>query len=501
MKIYTLFFALFWGLLSHKLYSEPSRPNIIFVMADDLGPEYFGCYGGAVSTPHIDQMAKEGVLFTNAWATPMCSPTRALVMSGRYPNRTGWYHNSLKVNPPEGRAYYSDWRKWGNKLFSEFMKEAGYETAFVGRWGIAMSFEPEADQIDEFCIHASTADKVPEGQTFTGLVEDPVGYGFGAFYSRYWHPAINLNGRLLDTKPEDYGEDIFFEFAIDYLRRHADTPSMVYLPIHLPHGTSVKEGNKQPSTPLSGRVGMITDGTVEEAVEYIDVLMGRLFDKLREIGQEENTIVILTADNASVDTKFTATGSGALVPLIIRGPETYVATGLRTSALISLVDMLPTWMEWAEKDIPESYTLDGVSQAGVIAGKTESARDVLVSYIGTSRMIRDEQWVLDAVDPFYGSADGILYYVPEGSEGVDYTGYQQRDPHDPADPEAAEAHARLMKRLEETLPALDPSDPYVEKQIRKYNDTQYRHRLSRKWIPRSQRASLTEDAFQATPVR
>lgn len=474
--------------------SATARPNIIFVMADDLGPEFFGCYGGDVETPNLNRMAQEGMLFENAWCTPICSATRAMVMTGRGAYHTGWYHNSLKVNPVGERDKGNDWRLWGNRFYSEFIKEAGYRTAITGRWGIPISFDADRMKIDEYCIHVETEHSVPEGYTFTGLIEDPTGYGFGAFYSRYWHPAINRNGVLLDTKPADFGEDFYFQFALDFASRKSEEPFMIYMPLHLPHGTSVKKGNKLPSTPISGRVGMITGGDIEESVQYIDVLMGRLFEGLEKAGVLDNTIVIFGADNATTGRKTVAGGGGTRVPLLVTGPEKYVKPGVRTRALLSYADLLPTWLEWADGSLPDGYEIDGVSQAAVMAGCSQRAREFLTSYIGTARMITDGTWQLDAVDEIFSQPDGILYYIGTSTDGTTYRGYEERDPHNPDDPEASIAHQRLLGELQQA-PWLDPRDPYVEKAIRKYAEKKFRHRLSFKHKLRDQYAPLNEAVF------
>lgn len=111
----------------------PQRPNIVLIMADDVGTEYFGCYGyTGIRTPHIDRMAREGVMFKTAWATPMCSPTRAMIMTGRYANRTGFYHNQLKLFGPGEPVNLLE----QNLTFGRLLKDAGYATAIAGKWHV-----------------------------------------------------------------------------------------------------------------------------------------------------------------------------------------------------------------------------------------------------------------------------------------------------------------------------------------------------------------------------
>src|SRR5688572_26191643 len=182
-----------------------ARPNVLVILIDDLGPEWLGCYGGElVKTPHIDALAASGTRFTTCYATPLCSTTRAMLLSGRYPRSTGWiWHHDPSV-------YGGGGFDWGRYLtLPRLFQQAGYATSIAGKWQINNLYEqPEAlarHGFEEHCVWPGAK----EGDPTTG--------------SRYWDPYILENGRASQRRGK-FGEDVFAEFTIDFLRRHRDRP-------------------------------------------------------------------------------------------------------------------------------------------------------------------------------------------------------------------------------------------------------------------------------------
>lgn len=455
-------------------------PNFVVIMADDIGPEYYGCYGNEeANTPHLDEMARTGVVFRTCWATPICSPTRAMIMTGRYAHRTGWYHNALKI-PHEGNR--GDFKK-NNLVFSRILKRAGYATAIAGKWQVHGRIDDPAAGFDEYCWHFGGMG--PGGikrdagiERFAGLFESQggePGWGPHPFVSRYWGPGIIRNGELVPTTPEDFGPDIFTDFLIDFIRRHKDRPFLAYYPMVLTHGV-VKGG--LPTTPLSGGPGKLTGGTLQGCNDSLDLLVGRIVEALEELGLRQNTIVIYTSDNPGqgrdkVWAKNSATEYGARVPLIINGPGIVEAKGA-SDELVSLVDITPTLVEFAGAELPDGYELDGTSLAPYLRGQTEEHREWLYSYLGTARMLRDKRWLLEGVDEAYDSPRGRFYDCGANRDPKGYGGYE--DVTDSTDPEVLAARKRFDEILAE-LPAPDPSDPTTSKILQEYDGYIYRHRL------------------------
>lgn len=439
------------------------RPNIILIMADDISPRWFSIYGEQenVYTPHIDQLGNEGVCFRTAWATPMCSPTRALIMTGQYGMHNGWLHNSLKIPDSNGNI---DFLKRGTRTFAGLVKNAGYRTAICARWGIPVSWELGSLDFDEYCMQISNKGLLPEGVEIQELrlksksdemvledqfevivsldpekyngkkeasfrLESEKGYGNTPLFSRYWHPAIVQNGKLLLTEPEDFATDFYVDFIIDFMDRSAKQPSLVYFPLHLPHGTSAKTGkklSKVPTSPASGRPGKNYGGNMKEATGYIDAVIGNIVAGLKDKGLLENTLIIFTGDNGDAGGPATvrpgkgkATDNGARVPFIAWGPGIVKQRGL-TDELCDLSDILPTLVDYAGANLPEGQVFDGASLRPFLSGVSDSHREWIFSYIATSRMIRNKRYLIEAADPEFGAAQGRFYDCGDNRSGFDY---------------------------------------------------------------------------------
>ncbi len=456
------------GLLSAADKSKGGRrPNILVIMADDISPERFGCYGKRkAGTAVIDALAEKGIMFKTCWATPMCAPTRALLATGRYAYRTGVYHNALWAGGKSSRNFASD-----HLTFARVLKQHGYATAIAGK-KMTLGGDIDSPEVgfDEHCYHLGQ-DKLPEGVEFDGLYEGryrkisdqrPV-------TSRYWHPGIVRNGKGLKTGPEDFGEDIFADFLIDFMKRHREEPFLAYFPMNLPHCVA---GGGRPTTPLSGRPGKLRGGKIGELVRYIDKVVGRLVGALDDLQLRDNTIVFFTSDNADAGKgKARATAQGARVPMVVNGPQHLVRQRGAVDALTDFSDIFPTLLELAGAKVPDGYELDGKSLAPYLAGKTDAHRDWIYSYIGTAEMVRDDRWVLEAVDPLGGHPKGRLYDCGESRTPDDYlnvTGSKS--------PQAQAARKRLEKILA-GIPGFDTSDKFTRQALERYKTAPFKHKL------------------------
>ena len=434
------------------------RRNFVLIMADDVSPDWYGCYKehvrfpNAVRTPHIDRMAREGVLFVTAWATPMCSPTRAMIMTGRYANRTGFYHNALKLT--ERPDLVRD-----NLTFGKLLKQAGYATAIAGKWHVTGD-EPQSQHggFEEYSLWSGPKELAgtPGSPKHTGAWEDD------STPSRYWHPCIIRNGQYLPTKPEDFGPEIHTDFLCDFIRRKRLGPFLAYFAMSAPHGT--REGST--TTPLYGRRGEM--GRAEEAKErtarfralneYIDVCVGRILGTLEKEGLLDDTVVMFTSDNGTaVTAKTRAVERGASVPFVVFGGG--VKRRGATTELTDLTDVLPTMLDFAQVKLPEGYEIDGRSLAPFLEGRTDTHREWIHSYIGTSQMLRDKRWLLEAVNAILGSPRGRFYDC-----GTDRTGKGYRDVTESKDPAALAARQRFDEVLKH-FPPIRKDDPFWKTKI------------------------------------
>ncbi len=395
------------------------QPNIILIMSDDVSPDLYGCYGNKkVRTPNIDEMAREGVMFRTCWASALCAPTRALIMTGRYGSRTGFYHNSLQMPQKDGS---NELLKYHHS-FGKLLKQAGYATAIAGKWHCSSS-RPESPDggFDEYCLWESVQEikKLPGEPEFTGAWENKTD---NTTTSRYWHPGIIRNHKLVKTKPGDFGPDIFTDFICDFIERKKDQPFLIYYPMVAPHGT--REGHT--TTPLTGKIGEMSKASPEETRarfealnEYIDVLIGRIRRKVATLGLAGNTIFIYCSDNGTaVTAKSRGVERGCRVPFIVSGAG--IKKRGSTDEITDFADVLPTLVDFAGAGLPDGYQIDGKSLKPFLTGRTDRHRDWIYSIIGTTQLVRNRRYLLESVNSLLGMPEGRLYDCGNNRDGRGY---------------------------------------------------------------------------------
>jgi len=417
-------------------------PNIILILADDCSAREFGCYGNAANrTPNLDGLARTGVMFKTCWASPICGPSRAMIMTGRYGFRTRWFHNDMK--PAQGQQGFN--LAEDNLIFAQPLKEAGYATAICGKW--QMRGEEKQYGFDEHCMWRAI-----QGE-FEGPIEPEEGNLPGRA-ARYWHPAVVKNGQQLPTAEEDYGPDIYTDFVIDFAGRHGGRPFLVYYSMPLTHITWDFDLKKMgyvatPELDEQGRkTGRKGEPSLKADVEYVDYLIGRIVKGLEELGIRQNTIILFTCDNgtAGYGKGVTAGERGPLVPLIVNGPGVVQPLG-PSDALVDFSDVFPTLVELAGAKLPDGYVLDGHSFVPVLRGGKPSCRDWIFSNYADKRFLRDNRWLLDGNNAFWDCGDN------RSDEGY-------KDVTDSKDPEVLAARKRFEEILQ-GLPAPAPDDPLM----------------------------------------
>lgn len=407
--------------------SSQRPPNIILILADDLGAKELSCYGSTRhQTPHLDRLAAEGVRLETCYANPLCTPTRVTLMTGQYGCHNGFLGmQNPAFKPPAGSPQASI----GNHFtLADLLKSRGYATALAGKWqlsGTLPSLIHDAG-FDEYRMWAYDHN-LPEG------IRHPAHEGGGqrGNTSRYWHPCILENGRYLPTTPDDFGPDLFNRFVIDFAQRHTSQPFFVYYTSVLTHGPRVE-------TPVPGHPGERREAGLKSNLEYLDHLMGELLAALQTSGLEENTLVIFIGDNGTAgDGKGTLTELGARVPCIIRGPG--VQRGLVSRAVGDLTDIMPTLAELSGAALPGDRPFDGHSLLPVLRGTREFHRDWIYSHLDDGRIIRDARWLLE-IDK--GGQRERFFDCGDCRDGSAY-----RDVSDSADPEVRQARERFAAVL------------------------------------------------------
>ena len=428
MKTFSLFFLLAvfvhlaWLQAEDRQVAE--RPNIILILADDLGAGELSCYGNSVHrTPHLDRMAAEGVRFETFYAMPLCTPTRVCLMTGQY----GFHNGFLGMQNPAFRPLrQSPQAEIGNHFtIGDLMKSRGYATAQAGKWQLSGTLPTLIRDcgFDEYRMWAYEHN-LPAGIRHPAREK-------GGNSPRYWHPSIVHNGQYLPTTETDYGPDLFHEFVIDFARRHKTQPFFIYYTSVLTHGPHLQ-------TPDPTDPGQRWPASFQSNLEYLDHLMGRLFAELKAEGLDDNTLVIFVGDNGTASRgKGTLTELGARVPAMIRGPG--VERGLVSRAVADLTDILPTLADFSGAELPKNVPLDGYSLGPVLRSEKAAHRDWSYSHLDDGRILRDQRWLLEIAK---GGQEERFFDCGESRDGSAY-----RDVTNSTDPEVVAARARFSAIL------------------------------------------------------
>lgn len=336
------------------------KPNILFILLDDLGKEWLNVYGSDyIETPEIDKLAATGMKFNNAYSMPQCTPSRIALLTGQYPFRNGWI-NHYDV-PRWGHGGRFDPDKYPG--FAKLLQKAGYVTCIAGKWQINdFRLEPnilnEAG-FDEYCMWtgAEGGNEIPSGE-------------------RYWNPYIHTKEGSRTYKGQ-FGEDIFSDFIIDFMKRHKDMPMLMYYPMCLPH---------TPFTTTPAEPDVPQEYMHHAMVRYTDFILGKLVKALDNLNIRNNTIIIWTTDNGTVNSltgarfnnpvqggKTFLTENGINAPFIVNCPG-LVPEGVETDALVDFTDFLPTFAELAHIKPDTGFIYDGRSFASLILGKTSESQ-------------------------------------------------------------------------------------------------------------------------------
>lgn len=362
MKVVISLLALFLT----SLGSGADRPNILLIMADDLGIEGLSCYGSeSYKTPNLDRLAAGGIRFSHAYSQPLCTPTRVQIMTGKYNHRNWLYFGTL--DPKE-------------RTFGHLMQDAGYATAIAGKWQLHSYDPPDFPGADR---RRGTGMKVAdagfdEWSLFHAWDTEDKG-------SRYGNPSFDRNGKLEGPLEGKYGPDTSVEFLLDFMTRSREKPFFAYFAMALPHWpvnpTPDSEEWKDPAKRLDQ-----SDHYFPDMVHYMDKLVGRLADGLSESGLAEETLILFYSDNgtdAKVTSQFRGNAvkggkasplqTGIRVPLVAYWPKS-IKPGQVRDDLIDASDFFPTLAELAGTKMQEAESIDGLSFASSLKGGGAGAR-------------------------------------------------------------------------------------------------------------------------------
>lgn len=377
-------------------YDSPSvsKPNIILILADDLGYEVPTCNGGqSYSTPNIDRMAAGGIRFTNCNACPLCSPSRVELLTGKY--------------------NFRNYGAWGvldttNRTFANMLKDAGYKTLVSGKWQLAGGDTSiNIFGFDDYAVY------------------DPFNSGIGKG-SRYKDPSVYMRGQLLnrDSLRNDYGDDIFTNKVLNFIDNNKTNPFFIYFPICLVHYPFEPTPDDPEFADWDPSRGNADTRFFPSMVKYLDKKVGQVLNKVDSLGIGSKTIVIFVGDNGTdgrIYSQFENTRirggksktyfTGTHVPMIVWGPGA-ITPGIINDQLIDFSDFLPTLADMAHILKPVNYgPLDGISFYPSLLGRPTNVRQwMFCNYDQNEEGERNpiRRWVWNTTYKLYDTT-GLFY--------------------------------------------------------------------------------------------
>ena len=426
---------------------EGRRPNIILILADDVSADELSPYGGAIAMPNLQKLADDGVLFRNGWSTPLCGPSRAMIMTGKYPHHTGYYENAVMPRVPLEK----DPR---HLPILKMLKEAGYTTSMVGKKHFGSVADVGPYGADDWLITRYwEAHDGPKQNSWSSDRSDLYGASW------YWHPGLVRNGEGVPTTATDFGPDLELDHLLGFIAARREGPFAAFWMTNLPHKahdekrpaesqwyyTDVPELNAK-GEPTGGKV----PGSLRSNMQYLDDLLGRLRAGLQKAGLSDRTVIFFTADNGTADVrgnnKVMDKGSydrddAIRVPFVVGGGP--VRPRGASDVLVDFTDFWPTFAQLA--GYRGEMNTDGHSFASYLLGEAFTPREIIQMQMNNARWIRDRDWLLDGRGRFYDT---------RGAQ----TREDYRDVSDSEDSEVVAARRRFEKYLD-AIPLPDEADP------------------------------------------
>lgn len=325
----------FFAVVAALSIRAAERPNIVLIMADDLGYECISANGANdYLTPNIDRLAAGGIRFKQCFSNPKCTPSRVKIMTGLYGARNYVEFGTLDRS---------------QTTFAHQLKQAGYATAIAGKWQLGRELDaPTHFGFDQACLwqHIRT-------RTIAGRKGD----------TRYPNPHLEINGKEVDFNNGEYGPDICAKFICDFIETNKDRPFLAYYPMILPHWPfeatpdsadwdPKSMGGRKPKIPTPKAKAHFVD-----MVAYVDKIVGQVVDTLERNGLRENTLIIFTGDNGTEKSitsqwsgrdihggKGQATDEGTRVALVFNWPGR-IQPEVNQTELVEFSDVLPTLCE------------------------------------------------------------------------------------------------------------------------------------------------------------
>jgi len=409
------------GIWAAEPKTDVEKPNIVFILADDLGIDGVGCYGSdayRTLTPNIDALAKTGVRFQSCFSAPLCGPSRCMILTGRYAFRTGGLTNASWQRNGAGAKSKDEYP------VARLLKENGYATCQAGKWR-QLGETPKDWGFDEYCTDGT-----------------PAGW--------YWQKSYIKNGVRVTAEKDVYCPDIVHDFAIDFINRHKEKPFFLYYATHLVHLPMERTPDSKPGT--TDEKALYADN-----LAYMDKQVGLLVGELDRLQLRNKTLIVFSGDNGTAAPfagsihgqeidghKGQMLEGGSRVPLITNWPGvTPAATVL--DDLTDFSDFYPTFAEVAVAKMPKKLAFDGQSFAPQLHGERGVPRQWIFVQLGNRWYVRSRDWKLMRSGAFFDMKAAPFVEIPVG-------------------PNTGNAEARAGREdLEKVLARLNPAAGKVER--------------------------------------
>ncbi|MBI1372497.1 MAG: sulfatase-like hydrolase/transferase [Phycisphaera sp.] len=371
------------------------RPNLVIILTDDLGYGDLGCYGADdIATPNVDRMAKEGTRFSSFYVSPVCSPTRASLMTGSIAQRVGiggvlFPRNTIGLNPDE-------------VTLPELLKGQGYATAIIGKWHLGNEdmFQPMNHGFDTWygtpASHSQTYH--PTLKKYASDCVFREGYTLEKILKMDEAPCPLIRDNVVIEVPADPTQftQRYTKESIRFITEHKDVPFFLYLAHNMPH---------LPLHASEAFVGKSRRGIYGDAIQELDWSTGEVLKTLKALGLDDNTLVIFTSDNGPNLSKMGSAGplrggkgttyeGGTRVPFIARWPGR-IPAGRETGEPITVMDLLPTLVKLAGGAAPSDRVIDGKDIWPLLSGEAgaRSPHDAICYFAGRSvQGFREGDW-------------------------------------------------------------------------------------------------------------
>ncbi|MSU48763.1 MAG: hypothetical protein EXS37_06705 [Opitutus sp.] len=358
--------------------TAPAKPNIIFILADDYGVGEVGAYGADnYKTPNIDALARGGTRYTHAYTVPLCGPSRALILTGRYGFRTGASNQDAT-----GR-----FTPKAETMMPKVLKPAGYVTSMVGKWG-----------------------QLPLGPADFGFDDHLKFTGSGTYWNTQERgKTYLLNGETKTLRDKEYLPDLMHRHVTDFITKHRDRPFYVYYSLSHVHTDILPTPDSAPDS----------KDIYADNITYMDKLVGKLMAELDRLKLREKTLVVFFGDNGTAGgraeratiggralsgSKGSMLEGGGLVPMIASWPGVTPA-GKVSADFVDASDFFPTFAELAGAKLPEKTVLDGHSLAAQLRGEKSQPRPWVFNQLARNWYVREHGWKLNQAGELFDMSD------------------------------------------------------------------------------------------------